>query len=354
MTETPRIKYNPRLATILRWTVVVAYMGLIAFLTLSPGRMVAAFTLSIRHFDKLGHAVLHGGLAVLICWALRYRFRHRLWLLYVVAASHIYGTLMELGQYYMPYGRTFSWGDIAANTIGATVAVGLLGLRQSWKEYQSRRPPPLKLTDHRTIGDLLKRWFDLTAASLGLLALSPLLMVLAILVRIRHGSPVLFRQIRPGLGGRPFVLLKFRTMTDQRDQDGELLPDEQRLTGLGRFLRNTSLDEFPELINVVRGDMSLVGPRPLLMRYLDRYTPEQTRRHQVRPGVTGWAQVNGRNAITWDEKFKYDVWYVDNRGFWLDLKILLLTVWQVVARKGISADDHATMPEFMGSKNSDQ
>ncbi len=355
MTETPRIKYNPRLATLLRWIVVALYMGAVAFLTLSPGHRVASLTLPIRHFDKLAHTAMHGGLAFLFCWALRYRFRHRLWLLYVVIISHGYGTLMELGQYHMPYGRTFSWGDIMANTVGAILAVGLLGLYQGWKERDSSLKPTepaaaTRQTADRSASLNAKRLFDLASASLGLLALSPLLLIVALLVRLYHGSPVLFRQTRPGLGGQPFELLKFRTMTEQRDESGELLPDEQRLTRLGRFLRTTSLDELPELINVVKGDMSLVGPRPLLMRYLERYTPEQARRHQARPGITGWAQVNGRNAITWDQKFEYDVWYVEHQNFWLDLKILLLTLRQVVARKGISADDHATMPEFMGEE----
>ena len=195
----------------------------------------------------------------------------------------------------------------------------------------------------------MKRTFDILASFFGLLLLSPALLVLAVWIRVRMGSPVFFRQRRPGLGGEPFEMLKFRTMTDERDAEGNLLPDDRRLTAIGRFMRSTSLDELPELINVLRGDMSLVGPRPLLMRYLDRYTPEQARRQEVRPGITGWAQVKGRNAISWDDKFRYDVWYVDNHTFWLDLRILFVTVWNVVRRKGISADDHATMPEFLGS-----
>lgn len=200
----------------------------------------------------------------------------------------------------------------------------------------------------------MKRLFDIVASGLGLLALSPLLLILATWIRLRMGSPVLFRQTRPGLHGTPFELLKFRTMTDQRDTDGELLPDEQRLTAPGRFLRATSLDELPELINVLRGDMSLVGPRPLLMRYLDRYTPEQFRRHEARPGITGWAQINGRNAMSWPEKFRHDVWYVDHQALRLDIKILMITIWQVVRREGISAEDHATMPEFMGEGHEDR
>jgi len=173
--------------------------------------------------------------------------------------------------------------------------------------------------------------------------------VLALLVRLSVGSPVLFRQRRPGKDGRPFTLYKFRTMVDTRNCCGKLLPDDVRLTWIGRLLRSTSLDELPELFNVLRGDMSLVGPRPLLMQYLDRYTPEQGRRHEVRPGLTGWAQVNGRNAITWEEKFRLDVWYVDNRSLRLDVKILVLTVWKVVRREGISQEGLATMEEFTGT-----
>ena len=195
----------------------------------------------------------------------------------------------------------------------------------------------------------LKRVVDLAFTLPGLALLAPLLTILAALVRAKLGPPVLFRQTRPGLRGAPFELLKFRTMTNDSDAEGKLLPDDQRLTSLGEFLRKMSLDEFPGLINVIRGDMSLVGPRPLLMQYLDRYTPEQARRHEVKPGLTGWAQVNGRNAITWEEKFALDVWYVDNRSFWLDLKILAMTAWKVLKREGISAEGEATMPEFMGT-----
>ncbi|MCS6938741.1 MAG: sugar transferase, partial [Roseiflexus sp.] len=175
----------------------------------------------------------------------------------------------------------------------------------------------------------LKRVFDICVASVALIALAPLLLVIAALVRLSLGTPVIFRQQRPGLHGKPFMLLKFRSMTDARDAQGNLLPDDQRLTRFGRFLRSSSLDELPELINVIRSEMSLVGPRPLLMEYLDRYTPEQMRRHAVRPGITGWAQVNGRNAINWEQKFALDVWYVDHLSFWLDLRILALTVWRV-------------------------
>ncbi len=194
----------------------------------------------------------------------------------------------------------------------------------------------------------VKRSFDLAITIPGLIVLSPAFIVLAFVVRILLGSPVFFSQERPGRHSKPFRLLKFRSMTNARDARGNLLPDERRLTSFGRLLRNTSLDELPELLNVLKGDMSLVGPRPLLMQYLDRYTPEQARRHEVRPGITGWAQVNGRNAITWDEKFKLDVWYVDNRSLWLDVKILFMTLMQVVRREGISQPGHATMEEFKG------
>ena len=185
-------------------------------------------------------------------------------------------------------------------------------------------------------------------AATGLLLCAPILAVIALLVRLKLGSTVLFRQQRPGLHGKPFTLYKFRTMTNARDADGNLLPDAERLTNFGRFLRRTSLDELPELINVLKGDMSLVGPRPLLIQYLQRYTPEQARRHETRPGITGWAQINGRNALSWEEKFHLDVWYVDNVSLWLDLKILFLTVWKVLRREGISQTGHATMEEFLG------
>jgi len=195
---------------------------------------------------------------------------------------------------------------------------------------------------------LRKRLLDLTVAVFSVIILSPLLALIGILVRIKIGSPVLFRQLRPGLRGRPFILYKFRTMTDERDEDGNLLPDGERLTRLGRFLRKTSMDELPELFNVIKGDMSIVGPRPLLMQYLDRYTPEQVRRHEMKPGITGWAQVNGRNAISWEDKFKLDVWYVDNRSLWLDVKIVLMTMWKILKREGITQKGEATMEEFKG------
>lgn len=191
---------------------------------------------------------------------------------------------------------------------------------------------------------------DVLLAGLALLVLGLPLSLLACLVRLRLGSPVLFRQVRPGLHGRPFTLVKFRTMTDARGQDGALLPDAQRLGSFGSMLRSSSLDELPELWNVLRGDMSLVGPRPLLMEYLSLYSPEQARRHEVRPGITGWAQVNGRNALSWDERFSLDVWYVQHRTLRLDLQILWLTVRKVLTREGISAKGEATMPKFTGYK----
>jgi len=197
-----------------------------------------------------------------------------------------------------------------------------------------------------------KRVFDLLLALPGLLVLSPLLAGLAILIRLRLGQPVLFRQTRPGYRGQPFTLYKFRTMTNARDKEGRLLSDAERLTGLGRFLRSFSLDDLPNALNVLRGEMSVVGPRPLLMEYLDRYTREQARRHDVLPGITGWAQVNGRNDLSWEDKFRLDVWYVDHWSLRLDIKILVLTAWKVLRREGISQAGYATAPEFPGiSKN---
>lgn len=197
-----------------------------------------------------------------------------------------------------------------------------------------------------------KRVLDCVTACVLLLLLSPLLLVVALSVASRLGRPVLFRQERPGLHGRPFELLKFRTMNEARDAMGVLLPDAERLTPFGRMLRKLSLDELPTLWNVARGDMSLVGPRPLLMRYLERYSEDQARRHEVRPGVTGWAQVSGRNALSWDEKFAHDVWYVDHASFILDLRILFKTIWVVFRRHGVSHGGHATMPEFRGRNRS--
>jgi sugar transferase EpsL len=196
----------------------------------------------------------------------------------------------------------------------------------------------------------LKRVFDVVVSATALVVLAPVMGLIALAVWRTMGRPVLFRHVRPGLHGKPFVMYKFRTMRDLRDAEGKLLPDEARLTPFGRWLRSTSLDELPELLNVLRGEMSLVGPRPLLMEYLDRYTPEQARRHEVKPGITGWAQIHGRNNLSWDERFKLDVWYVDNWSLWLDVKILWRTLWMVLRREGISAQGHATMPEFRGSQ----
>ncbi len=196
-----------------------------------------------------------------------------------------------------------------------------------------------------------KRTFDLVVVTFGLIILSPIILLIAILVRVFLGSPILFRQTRPGYKGKPFTVYKFRTMNNARDDKGNLLPDSARLTHFGRFLRSLSLDELPELFNILLGDMSLVGPRPLLMEYLPLYSPEQMRRHDVYPGLTGWAQINGRNAITWPDKFKLDVWYVDHWSFWLDIKILFLSVWKVITREGVSQPGQATTEYFMGNKD---
>lgn len=195
---------------------------------------------------------------------------------------------------------------------------------------------------------MLKRIFDVAASATALVLLSPIIAIVAWQISRKMGSPVLFRQVRPGLNGKPFEMVKFRTMKDAVDAAGNPLPDSERLTPFGQFLRSSSLDELPELWNVLKGDMSLVGPRPLLMEYLPLYSPEQYRRHEARPGVTGWAQINGRNTLSWDEKFKLDVWYVDNQSLWLDIKILFLTVKKVLVRDGISADGEATMSRFYG------
>jgi len=200
---------------------------------------------------------------------------------------------------------------------------------------------------------LSKRIFDLLVTSIGLCLISPFLLILSLVVWIRIGSPILFKQRRPGYQGKLFYIYKFRTMTNQTDEQGHLLPDEKRLTRLGRFLRSSSLDELPELINVLRGEMSLVGPRPLLIQYLDRYSPEQARRHNVLPGITGWAQIHGRNALTWEDKFRLDVWYVDHWSFMLDINILIQTLGKVIRREGISQPGHATAEEFMGSASPD-
>jgi lipopolysaccharide/colanic/teichoic acid biosynthesis glycosyltransferase len=198
---------------------------------------------------------------------------------------------------------------------------------------------------------IVKRFFDILITLIIILVIALPMLLIALIVRQKLGGPVLFTQLRPGLYGKPFRMVKFRTMTDERGLDGALLPDALRLTHFGRFLRASSLDELPELWNVLKGEMSLVGPRPLLMQYLPLYSPDQARRHDVRPGITGWAQINGRNAISWEEKFKLDVWYVDNRTIWLDIKILWLTLKKVVMRDGISAAGEATMPAFTGIDN---
>jgi len=197
-----------------------------------------------------------------------------------------------------------------------------------------------------------KRILDFALALPGIVILSPIFLIIAILVGLNYGTPIIFRQKRPGYLGKPFRVYKFRTMTNALDLDNNLLPDSERITRLGRFLRSYSLDELPELFNVLRGEMSWVGPRPLLMQYLERYSPEQARRHEVLPGITGWAQINGRNALTWEEKFKLDVWYVDHWTMGLDIKILLITVIKVLRREGISQSGHATAEEFMGTHDS--
>jgi len=200
---------------------------------------------------------------------------------------------------------------------------------------------------------MLKRAFDFLVATMAIICLSPVLLALAIAIRIRLGSPVIFRQIRPGLHGEPFEMMKFRTMTDRRDSSGQLLPDRDRITPFGVFLRETSLDELPGLFNVWSGNLSLVGPRPLLMQYLPLYSEKQARRHEVKPGLTGWAQIHGRNAISWEAKFALDIWYVDNRSFWLDLQIIFKTMKKVLLREGVSASGEVTMPVFQGNTKPD-
>lgn len=201
---------------------------------------------------------------------------------------------------------------------------------------------------------MIKRIFDIAASAAALIILSPVLLVVMLMVRTKLGSPIFFTQVRPGLHGKPFKMVKFRTMTNERDENGELLPNEQRMTRFGNLLRSTSLDELPELWNVLKGDMSLVGPRPLLMEYLPLYNKEQARRHNVRPGITGWGQINGRNAISWEEKFQHDTWYVDNQNFFLDIKILFLTVFKVFARSDINAGEDITMPKFTGTPSKEK
>lgn len=196
---------------------------------------------------------------------------------------------------------------------------------------------------------ILSRALDIIVSSIALMLLSPLIAFVAFLVGCTMGPPIFFRQLRPGRYGHPFTIYKFRTMNDERDEKDNLPPDERRLTRLGKFLRSTSMDELPELFNVLKGEMSLVGPRPLLMQYLDRYSSEQFRRHDVKPGITGWAQINGRNAITWEQKFEFDVWYVDHLSLWLDLKIIALTIWKIMKREAINQPGHVTAEEFKGT-----
>ena len=196
----------------------------------------------------------------------------------------------------------------------------------------------------------MKNILDFIISFLGIILLAPFLVIIGLIILFAFGSPVFFIQSRPGFLGKPFKFFKFRTMTNKKDKNGNLLPDKNRLSPLGSFLRKTSIDELPSLWNVLKGDMSLVGPRPLLMEYLPLYTKEQARRHEVKPGITGWAQINGRNSISWEEKFNLDVWYVDNRSFWLDIKIILLTIFKVLKQEGISQSDHTTMPKFEGSE----
>ena len=202
------------------------------------------------------------------------------------------------------------------------------------------------------VSKLIKRILDIIISVMGMIILSPLLLFISLAVLILHGSPIMFKQTRPGLHGKPFTIYKFRTMKNLYGPDGSPLPDEDRLTRFGNWLRSTSLDELPELANVLIGDMSIVGPRPLLLEYMDRYTPEQARRHEMKPGITGWAQVNGRNNLSWEEKFRLDVWYVDNWSLSLDFRILLMTIGKVLRREDISAEGCATMPEFLGTKES--
>ena len=244
-------------------------------------------------------------------------------------------------------GRAFVGQRFAEQTVSKLVAAEYRRLLAS--ALPGKRLDPVRSRPGSPLGKALKRALDVVAASFGLVACSPLLLLIAIVLRRNTRSTAFFRQNRIGLEGRPFVLYKFRTMTEARCEDGSLLPDEQRLTALGRFLRATSLDELPQLVNVVKGEMSLVGPRPLLPEYMTRYNTHQRRRHESKPGITGWAQVNGRNALTWEQKLDFDVWYVDHQSIWLDIKILWRTLFRVFQRDGISQDGHATMPEFMGT-----
>jgi sugar transferase EpsL len=205
--------------------------------------------------------------------------------------------------------------------------------------------------NHNVYRRFVKRSLDLSLGVLVLFLICPILLLIFVVLRVTIGRPVVFRQMRPGLMGKPFTINKFRTMTEQRDANGCLLPDEQRITKVGQILRSSSLDELPEIFNVLRGDMSFVGPRPLMMEYIERYTLNQARRHDVMPGITGWAQINGRNSLTWEEKFDLDIWYVEHQSFMLDLRILAATVWKVLRREGISEQGYATASEFMGNRN---
>ncbi|WP_290516103.1 sugar transferase [Alcanivorax sp.] len=244
--------------------------------------------------------------------------------------------------------------EAAASNRGALQLMGKAATQLAHREFD-RDSLGVKFVDFLAeaaslpIATPMKRAMDILGAAAGLFILTPVILVLGLLVRRKHGAPICFRQERPGKGGKSFEMIKFRTMTDERGEGGELLPDAERLTSFGQFLRSTSLDELPELWNVLKGDMSLVGPRPLLMEYLPLYSERQARRHDLKPGITGWAQINGRNALSWEEKFELDVWYVENRTLWLDIKILFLTVWQVVKRDGISHGEEATMPRFEGA-----
>lgn len=249
------------------------------------------------------------------------------------------------------------WRRLTMVTLAGIVVVGLIRLAMNTTTAYGLRLEPqgrsiLSFNLAKAARLVAKRVMDIILASVALVLAGPVLLAIAAVIRVTIGGPVLFRQQRPGLHGKPFMMIKFRTMSDARDADGKLLPDAERLTRFGKLLRSTSLDELPELLNVLRGEMSLIGPRPLLMQYLDRYSPEQARRHEVRPGITGWAQINGRNAISWEQKFSLDVWYVDHHSLALDLKIMFLTVWKIVKREGISQPGQATMQEFMGTPQS--
>jgi sugar transferase EpsL len=249
------------------------------------------------------------------------------------------------------------WGSVAVSAalvalivmlvrLSTHRSVSVLELRLGDRQYPFLAPKTR--TSQQAAQRILKRTFDIVVAAVALIVLAPVMLLVTALVRVKIGSPVLFRQTRPGLYARPFTMYKFRTMTNARDANGNLLPDADRMTAFGQFLRSTSLDELPELFNVLKGEMSLVGPRPLLMQYIGRYSPAQARRHNAKPGITGWAQINGRNAISWKQKFDLDVWYTENQSLLLDIKIIFLTVWKIVKREGISQPGHVTTEEFLG------